>query len=75
MQTDNRISILGQSTFHGAVMEAPDLRAGAAVLTMALMAKGISVIEGVDVILRGYENVVEKLKQLGASIYLRKGAS
>ena len=72
---DNSIYIHGQPSFHGAVMEAPDLRAGAAVLTMALMAKGISVIEGVDVILRGYENVVGKLRGLGANIFLRAGAS
>jgi len=52
----------------GARLTAVDLRGGAAVLIAALAAKGVSEITGVDVIRRGYYNVVGKLKDLGADI-------
>ena len=52
----------------GAPIQASDLRAGAALVIAALAARGQSEISCVHYIERGYENLVEKLRGLGASI-------
>ena len=52
----------------GAPIKAGDLRAGAALVIAGLSAHGTSVIEGVQYIERGYENMVEKFAALGADI-------
>ena len=52
----------------GTTVKALDLRAGAAMIIAALAAKGITVIEDIKHIERGYENIVEKLTALGADI-------
>ena len=52
-------------------MEAHDLRAGAAMVLAALIAKGETEIFKVSSIERGYENFVEKLQGLGADISIR----
>lgn len=49
-------------------MASPDIRAGVALLLAALSADGISVIQNVEQIDRGYENIVERLTALGAKI-------
>ena len=49
-------------------LRASDLRAGAAMVVAALMADGTSEIEEIGHIERGYENIVEKLRGLGAEI-------
>ena len=51
-----------------APLRAPDLRAGAALVVAALMADGTSEVEEIGYIERGYENIVEKLRALGADI-------
>ena len=51
-----------------APLRALDLRAGAAMVVAALMADGTSEIEEIGHIERGYENIVEKLRGLGADI-------
>ena len=56
------------SRLHSGVAKAPDLRGGAALLIAALSAGGESRIENTDVIDRGYENVKNKLRALGADI-------
>ena len=56
------------SKLHSAKAEAPDLRGGAALLVAALSAEGESIIENPEVIYRGYENIVNKLRMLGANI-------
>ena len=56
------------SMLHSARANAPDLRGGAALLIAALTAEGESVIANADLIYRGYENIVEKLRSLGADI-------
>ena len=56
------------SKLHSAKAEAADLRGGAALLIAALSAEGESIIENADVIYRGYENIVNKLRSLGANI-------
>ena len=49
---------------------APDLRAGAALVLAGLAAEGITAIDNVGYILRGYEDFDEKLRSLGAEIRL-----
>lgn len=49
-------------------MSSPDIRAGVALLIAALSAEGTSVIQNVEQIDRGYENIVERLTALGAKI-------
>ena len=56
------------STIHSATVDAPDLRGGFACLMTALMAEGESRIYSAEIILRGYENLVNKLSHLGAEI-------
>ena len=48
--------------------KAIDLRGGASLLLCALLADGESVIDSSEIILRGYENIIEKLSALGADI-------
>ena len=59
---------IGKPRMSGARMRAVDLRGGAAVLIAALAAEGTSEITGVDIIRRGYYNIVGKLRDLGAEI-------
>ena len=49
-------------------MTSPDIRAGIALLIAALSAKGVSRIANIEQIDRGYENIEERLRQLGAHI-------
>ena len=49
-------------------MSSPDIRAGIALLIAALSASGESIIQNVEQIDRGYENIVERLKSIGADI-------
>ena len=49
-------------------MSSPDIRAGVSLLIAALSAEGTSVIQNVEQIDRGYENIVERLNALGAKI-------
>lgn len=52
----------------GATVRASDLRAGAALVIAALGAEGVSTISGLEFIDRGYQDLVDKLKALGADI-------
>ncbi|MCU9533918.1 UDP-N-acetylglucosamine 1-carboxyvinyltransferase [Streptococcus sp. CSL10205-OR2] len=60
----------GPSSLSGAKVKATDLRAGAALIIAGLMADGETEITNVEFILRGYSNIVAKLKYLGADIVL-----
>ena len=64
----NTAIIDGMSRYTGASVSAPDLRAGAALVIAALSAEGISVIDDIKFIERGYEDFHIKLKSLGAQI-------
>ena len=57
-----------QIQLRGKRMVSPDIRAGIAMLIAALSAEGISKIENVEQIDRGYENIEERLRALGAKI-------
>ncbi len=58
----------GVENLHGATVRAADLRAGAAVVLAGLNARGTTVIEDVHIIERGYDDIVGKLKNVGADI-------
>ncbi|WP_283681543.1 UDP-N-acetylglucosamine 1-carboxyvinyltransferase [Parablautia sp. Marseille-Q6255] len=64
----NTAIITGVEKLEGARVSAPDLRAGAALVIAALAAEGISTIDDIVYIQRGYEEFEEKLKSLGAEI-------
>ncbi|MBO1002070.1 UDP-N-acetylglucosamine 1-carboxyvinyltransferase [Pseudogracilibacillus auburnensis] len=60
--------ISGPIQLEGALVKASDLRAGASLVIAGLMANGMTEITGVEHIERGYENMTEKLVNLGARI-------
>ena len=60
--------ITGVDHLVGSRVNATDLRAGAAMVIAGLMGEGVTEIGGVSYILRGYENIDEKLVRLGARI-------
>ena len=67
----HRASTIGldfKSQLKPTVMSSPDIRAGIALLIAALSANGTSEIQNFEQIDRGYENIVSRLKKLGASI-------
>jgi UDP-N-acetylglucosamine 1-carboxyvinyltransferase len=64
----NSAVIRGVSRLRGNKVKALDLRCGAALLITSLKAEGITIIDDFYQIGRGYENVVEKMKALGADI-------
>jgi len=64
----HRVVVAGPSRLHGTDVVSPDIRAGMALLTAALCADGSSVIRNVHQIERGYENLVDRLRGLGAMI-------
>ncbi|MDR2130967.1 MAG: UDP-N-acetylglucosamine 1-carboxyvinyltransferase [Odoribacteraceae bacterium] len=67
----HRATVIGQnhdSRLRATKMTSPDIRAGIALLIAALSAQGTSVIENVDQIDRGYEQIEQKLNAIGAEI-------
>jgi len=67
----HRASVIGldfKSQLKPTIMSSPDIRAGIALLIAALSADGTSEIQNVEQIDRGYEDIVSRLKKLGASI-------
>lgn len=64
--------ILGPNKLKGLEVEATDLRAGASLLLAALKAEGKTVIKNVEYILRGYEEIIEKLTNVGAKIEIKE---
>jgi len=68
---DNKIAVVhGKTDLVGKCVEATDLRAGAAMLVAGMIAEGTTEITNIEHILRGYENIVEKLSAVGAKIQL-----
>ncbi|WP_411954088.1 UDP-N-acetylglucosamine 1-carboxyvinyltransferase [Alkalibacillus sp. S2W] len=65
----NSAVISGQSPLEGAKVKASDLRAGAALVIAGLMADGVTEVVGLDHIERGYDQITEKLKSLGAVVW------
>ena len=67
-----KIKVFGKTPLTGNTVEATDLRAGACLILAALSAEGKSKVTNVEHVLRGYENIVEKLKEVGAEIELKE---
>lgn len=66
---DGRIAIIdGVKRLNGAKVKATDLRAGAALVIAGLIADGVTEVEGIEHIDRGYPFIEEKFKELGADI-------
>ncbi len=69
IQVDGRVAVFeGVPGLQAAPLRAVDLRAGAALIIATLAATGISEIENIEHVERGYEKIVEKLQGLGADI-------
>jgi UDP-N-acetylglucosamine 1-carboxyvinyltransferase len=67
----HRATVIGhnfQSTLKATIMTSPDIRAGVSLLIAALSAKGTSTIHNIEQIDRGYENIDERLRAIGAQI-------
>ena len=65
---ENVLTITGPTKLKGANLTIPDLRGGAALLLGGLIAEGTTILDNISLILRGYEDVVEKLQKVGAKI-------
>lgn len=65
---DGIIRIDHSAELHGATITANDIRAGVALLGLALMADGTTVIEHADNILRGYDRIITKFRGLHVHI-------
>ncbi len=69
ISVDSRIAVVnGVDKLKGAPVKAVDLRAGAALILAGLCAEGETSIESIHHIERGYENIIEKLQNIGADI-------
>ena len=69
IKVDGRTAIVdGETDFSGTTVRAVDLRAGIAMVIAGLTARGVTEIEDIYHIERGYDNVVEKLQAVGADI-------
>lgn len=69
IQVDGKMAVItGVKKLTSAPVKAVDLRAGAAMIIAGLMTDGITEVENIVYIDRGYENVAEKLQKLGAEI-------
>ncbi|SHK41674.1 UDP-N-acetylglucosamine 1-carboxyvinyltransferase [Epilithonimonas mollis] len=67
----HRATVIGlnqETPLRGTTMVSPDIRAGNALLIAALSAEGKSVIQNIEQIDRGYENIDERLRAIGAEI-------
>jgi len=64
----HRVLITGPTPLYGQEIKSLDLRAGATMVIAAMVAEGESVLHDAEILDRGYENIEEKLKGLGAEI-------
>ena len=69
---DRTAIIVGKTPLKGEEVVATDLRAGAAMVIAGLIAKGTTKVNEIEHILRGYENIVEKLTGVGADISIKE---
>ncbi len=68
---DNKVAkIKGVTPLQGKDVTATDLRGGASMLVCGLIAEGITTIDNIKYILRGYDNICDKLSKVGAKIEL-----
>lgn len=69
-QFEKTAIIKGKTHLVGRKVVATDLRAGASMMVAGMIAKGTTTITNIEHILRGYENIVDKLSNVGADIKL-----
>ena len=72
IQVDGKVAVIvAPARLKGAPVKATDLRGGAAAVIAALAAEGVTELEEIGHIMRGYDNIVGKLQALGAHIERR----
>ncbi len=64
----NILKVTGPTKLSPKTLYTPDLRGGAALVLAALITKGTTYLDNISLILRGYEDIVEKLTKVGAKI-------
>lgn len=69
---EKQIHIKGKTELVGKTVEATDLRAGACLVLAGLLASGTTKVANIEHVLRGYENIVQKLTDVGADIKLKE---
>jgi UDP-N-acetylglucosamine 1-carboxyvinyltransferase len=70
----HRALVKGPRDLSGTIVQAPDLRGGAALVLAGLVAEGTTIVDGARHILRGYEDFEEKLTGLGATVAFETGS-
>jgi UDP-N-acetylglucosamine 1-carboxyvinyltransferase len=70
----HRALIKGPRNLSGTIVQAPDLRGGAALVLAGLVAEGTTIVDGARHVLRGYEDFEEKLSELGATVAFEAGS-
>ena len=65
---ERTIEITGKTKLTANTVKATDLRAGACMVLASLIADGKTIIEDINHVLRGYENIIQKLQNIGAKI-------
>jgi UDP-N-acetylglucosamine 1-carboxyvinyltransferase len=70
----HRALVMGPRALSGTIVQAPDLRGGAALVLAGLVAEGTTMVDGARHILRGYEDFEEKLSRLGATVAFEAGS-
>ena len=71
IKVESNVAVIdGVKRLTGAELNAPDLRAGAALVLAGLCAEGITMVDDIEYILRGYEDFDKKLREIGAVIEL-----
>ena len=68
----NKIKVNGPKDLVGKKVVATDLRAGACLILAGLKATGTTTITDIEHVLRGYENIIDKLQNVGANIKLEE---
>ncbi len=68
----NEVKITGITDLKGTEVVATDLRAGAAMILAGLIAEGKTEVTSIEHVLRGYENIVEKLVNVGAKVKIEE---
>ena len=71
---ENSVAVIrGVKKLSGANVKSTDLRGGAAMVLAGIAARGITQVNNIEYILRGYENIDKKLRKLGANIQIKEG--
>ena len=64
----HRIIVTGPTRLKGRVLDSRDIRSGMALIAAALAAEGESTVLGIETVERGYGNLVDRLRGLGADV-------